>query len=199
MKALFPALLGAALYAASGIYVVLHDLTKMPELGGMPAELTKLPPRLWNFHSDAVTQLIADLKTGQAKLASDEKNLVTYRGQIEAEKAELLKLREELQGMRQEIDERVLEIQDAESKNLKTLAQTYAAMAPAAAVTIFREMDENMVVKILSCMKVDRTGPILGEMGKVIDKPGDEPMAKRAARISDKLRLIKPVKKEVPA
>ncbi len=199
MKALLPALVGGALYAATGIYVVMHGLTAMPELGGMPTELTKMPPRLWNFNSDAITQLVADLKVSREKLTSDEKNLVTLKSQIDAEKAELEKLREELQGMRTEIDERVLEIQGSEVKNLKTLALTYAAMPPPAAVAIFREMDENMVVKILSVMKVERTGPILGEMSKIADKPGEEPMARRAARISDKLRLIKPIKKEVPA
>jgi len=199
VKGLIPAVLGVTLYAATGIYVVMQDLTKMPELGGMPPELTKLPPRLWSFNSDAVTQMIADLKASREKVSADEKGLVTLKSQIDAEKAELAKLREEIEGMRKEIDERVLEIQEDEVKNLKTLALTYGAMAPAAAVSIFREMDENMVVKILSCMKVDRTGPILGEMGKITEKPGEEPMAKRAARISDKLRLIKPLKKPTPA
>lgn len=192
-------MLGATLYAATGVFVVMHDLTKMPELGGMPPELTKLPPRLWNFNSDAVTKLIADLKASQERVGKDDKNLVTLKSQLESEKAELQKLRDELVQMREEIDQRVLEIQDSEVVNLKTLAQTYSAMPPAAAVTIFREMDENMVVKVLSCMKVDRTGPILGEMSKVPDKPGEESMAKRAARISDKLRLIKPIKKSTPA
>jgi len=199
VKGLLPALVGGALYAATSIYVVMSGLTEMPELGGMPNELTKLPPRLWNFNSDAVTQMIADLKTSREKLTSDEKGLVTLKAQLEAEKVELEKLREELQSMRTEIDERVLEVQESEVKNLKTLSQTYAAMPPAAAVAIFREMDENMVVKILSVMKFDRTGPILGEMSKGVERPGEEPMARRAARISDKLRLIKPIKKEVPA
>ena len=146
----------------------------------------------------SLNQLIADLQTGREKTALEEKNLVTLKSQLEAEKAELAKLRVELVQMRQEIDERVIEIQEGEIKNLKTLSQTYAAMTPVAAVAIFREMDENMVVKILSCMKVDRTGPILGEMSKGQDKPGEESMTKRAARISDKLRLIKPLKKETP-
>jgi flagellar motility protein MotE (MotC chaperone) len=182
------------------MFVVVRGITSMPELGGTPpVEETKLPPRLWNFNSEAVNQLISDLNKGREKLAADEKNLVTLKSQIDAEKAELGKLRTELEGMRAEIDERVLEIQNDEVKNLKTLAQTYSAMNPGAAVAIFREMDENMVVKILACMKVDRTGPILGEMSKVVDKAGEESMAKRAARISDKLRLIKPLKKETPA
>lgn len=200
MKGLIPALIGGVLYALTSMYIVVQGLSTMPELGGEPPkELTKLPPRLWNFNSDAVNQLIADLKSGQDKIATEEKNLVTLKAQLESEKAELGKMRTELEGMRKEIDERVLEIQEGEVKNLKTLGLTYSAMNPAAAVAIFREMDENMVVKILSVMKVDRTGPILGEMSKVADKPGEESMAKRAARISDKLRLIKPIKKETPA
>ncbi len=200
MKGLVPAVIGALLFSGTGMYVVMNELTKMPELGGAPpVELTKLPPRLWNFNSDAVNQLIADLKTGREKLSTDEKNLVTLKAQLEAEKAELAKTREELELMRKEIDDRVLEIQENEIVNLKTLAKTYSAMPAPAAVNIFREMDENMVVKILSCMKVEFSGPILGEMSKVQTKPGEESMATRAARISDKLRLIKPVKKETPA
>lgn len=199
MKGLIPAVLGAVLYAGTGTYVVVSGLTAMPELGAVPTEASKLPPRLWNFNGDAVNQLIADLQTGREKIAADEKGLVTLKSQLEAEKAELVKLRGELEGMRKEIDERVLEIQESEVKNLKTLSQTYSAMPPAAAVAIFREMDENMVVKILAVMKVDKTGPILAEMSKGQDKPGEEGMVKRAARISDKLRLIKPLKKETPA
>ncbi len=199
MKGLFPAVVGAALYAGASTFFVMRGLTEMPELGGVPVELTKLPPRLWNFNSDAVSQLIADLNSGREKLAADQKGVTTLKAQLDAEKAELEKLRTELQQMRLEIDERVLEIQDSEIKNLKTLAQTYSAMPPVQAVAIFREMDENTIVKVLACMKVDKTGPILGEMGKIQEKAGEESMAKRAARISDKLRLIKPLKKETPA
>ena len=200
MKGLIPALLGGTLYAMTGMYVVVHDLSKMPELGGEPPkELTTLPPRLWNFNGDAVTQLIADLKVSREKAAADEKGLVTLKSQIDSEKAELEKLRTEIQGMRKEIEDRVLEIQDNEIKNLKTLAQTYSIMPPPQAVSIFREMDDNTIVKVLACMKAEKTGPILGEMSKAQDRQGDESMAKRAARISDKLRLIKPLKKETPA
>jgi flagellar motility protein MotE (MotC chaperone) len=200
VKGLLPALLGGTLYAMTGMFVVVHELSKMPELGGEPPkEKTALPPRLWNFNSDAVTQLIADVKTGREKVSTDEKSLVTLKSQLDSEKAELVKLRAEIEGMRKEIEERVLEIQDNEIKNLKTLAQTYSTMPAPQAVSIFREMDDNTVVKVLACMKADKTGPILGEMSKAQDKQGEENMAKRAARISDKLRLIKPLKKETPA
>ena len=88
------------------------------------------------------------------------------------------------------------ELDGAEVKNLKTLAQTYSAMNPSAAVAILRELDEDTAVKILSTMKVDRVGPILGEMAKTADRPGEDSMPKRAARITDKLRLLKTAKKE---
>jgi Mg/Co/Ni transporter MgtE len=71
-------------------------------------------------------------------------------------------------------------------------------MPPTNAVLIFRELDEDTVVKILSAMKPDRVALILGEMARIVDKDrADEPPSRRAARISDKLRLMKALKKEV--
>jgi flagellar motility protein MotE (MotC chaperone) len=157
---------------------------------------TELPPRLWSFKTEAVDLLITELQTERAKLANDQKSFVALQGQTAAERAELDKVRAEIKALRDEIDQRVVEIEERELKNLKTLAQTYAAMNPAQAVAIFREMEENMVVKVLAMMKSSVVGPILGEMAKAPDRPGSEGMAKRAARITDKLRLLKTVKKE---
>lgn len=157
---------------------------------------TALPPRLWSFKTDAVDLLITELQAERAKLVTDQKNIVTLQSQTASERAELEKVRAEIKAMREEIDQRIVEVEERELKNLKTLAQTYSAMNPPQVIAIFREMDENMVVKILSLMKTATVGPILGEMAKAPDRPGSESMARRAARISDKLRLLKPVKKE---
>jgi flagellar motility protein MotE (MotC chaperone) len=157
---------------------------------------TALPPRIWSFKTEAVDLLVAELQAERAKLANERKDFVTLQNQTVAERAELEKVRAEIKVLREDIDTRVVEIEERELKNLKTLAQTYAAMNPPQAVAIFREMEENMVVKVLSMMKTTVVGPILGEMAKAPDKPGTEPMAKRAARITDKLRLLKPLKKE---
>jgi flagellar motility protein MotE (MotC chaperone) len=157
---------------------------------------TALPPRIWSFKTEAVDLLVTELQAERARLTNERKDFVSLQNQTAAERAELDKLRTEIKALRDEIDARVVEIEERELKNLKTLAQTYAAMNPPQAVAIFREMEENMVVKVLSMMKTSVVGPILGEMAKAPDKPGTEPMAKRAARISDKLRLLKPLKKE---
>lgn len=162
-------------------------------------EKTSMAARMWGFKTEAVDELIKELETERTKLEDEQKGVLAVQSQNAADREELAKVRAEIQAMRAEIDEKVIVIQEQELKNLKTLAQTYSAMNPAAVVAIFRELDENMSVKVLSFMKADRVGPILGEMSKGVDPASGESMAKRAARITDKLRLLKPLKKEIPA
>lgn len=162
-------------------------------------EKTSMAARMWGFKTEAVDELIKELETERNKLEEEQKGVLAVQSQNAADREELEKVRAEIKAMRTEIDEKVVEIQEQELKNLKTLAQTYSAMNPSAVVTIFRELEENMSVKVLSFMKPDRVGPILGEMAKSADTTSGESMAKRAARITDKLRLLKPLKKETPA
>ena len=161
-------------------------------------ERTSMAARMWGFKTEAVDELVKELETERAKLEDEQKGVLAVQSQNAADREELQKVRTEINAMRAEIDEKVVEIQEQELKNLKTLAQTYSAMNPTAVVAIFRELEENMSVKILSFMKADRVGPILGEMAKGVDKATGESMAKHAARITDKLRLLKPLKKETP-
>ena len=190
------AILGLLLNVATTLALLLPAIGTLiqPEVG--PPEKTALPPRMWNFKTEAVDQLIGDMKKEREKIETERKGMAGIQGQVAAERAELDKVRADVKSMQDEIDRRVVQIEEQELKNLKSLSQTYGAMNPPDAVAIFREMDENMVVKVLSFMKADRTGAILGAMGKAPDKPGSENMAKRAARISDKLRLLKPLEKK---
>lgn len=190
------AILAALVHVGTLVGVLLPGLKTLKEPEIELPHKTDLPPRIWSFKTEAVDLLISELQSERAKLATDQKDFVALQNQTAAERAELEKLRTEIKALREEIDQRIVEIEERELKNLKTLAQTYTAMNPAQAVAIFREMEENMVVKVLSMMKTTVVGPILGEMAKAPDKPGSEGMAKRAARITDKLRLLKPLKKE---
>jgi flagellar motility protein MotE (MotC chaperone) len=99
--------------------------------------------------------------------------------------------------LRADLDRRVVEVQQEEVKNLEALASTYSAMPAPAAVSIFKEMEEDQVVKILATMKAKAVALVLSEMGKATDKSGEESTARRAARITDKLRLMKNLRKEV--
>ena len=180
---------------------------KEPETIAHLPQKTALPPRLWSFKTEAVDLLITELESERAKLVTDQKSIMSLQSQTASERAELDKVRDEIRAMRAEIDTRIaeleerkqkelIEIEERELKNLKSLSQTYSAMNPPQVVIIFREMEENTVVKILSIMKTTTVGPILAEMAKSPDRGEGESMAKRAARITDKLRLLKSLKKE---
>jgi len=152
-------------------------------------------PRFWSFRAEDVDNLISELKSERAKLVSRQTELDKVSAHIEAEKQELEKTRQDVAAMRDQISAAVPEIQESERKNLKTLAQTYSAMSPTAAVAIFRQMDDPMCVKVLALMKPDKVGEVLQEMSTQ-DK--DDTLTKRAARISDRLRLMKAPPKPQP-
>ena len=190
------ALLGMLLNIATTLAMILPAIASLQDPAIETVEKTSMAERMWGFKTEAVDDLVKELKTEIEKLDTDRKGVLAVQSQNAAEREDLDKVRAEIVGMRAEIDQQVVEIQERELKNLKTLAQTYSAMNPSAVVAIFRELDENMSVKVLSFMKADRVGPILGEMSKGADVATGEPMAKRAARITDKLRLLKPLKKE---
>jgi flagellar motility protein MotE (MotC chaperone) len=143
----------------------------------------------WDFWTIEIEGLSSELKEERARLRSQAEGLNQRAARLASEQQELAKIRAEIEAMRAEIGRKVIEITADESKNLKALAQTYATLTPAAAVSILREMDDTTVVKILSLMKADVVGPIFEQMANT---PGpDGTLAKRAAALSEKLRLMK--------
>jgi flagellar motility protein MotE (MotC chaperone) len=190
------AFLALLLHVGTSLGLLLPAITALQDPVIEIPEKTELPARVWNFKTEAVDGLIGDLKTEREKLEAERKEFIALQSQVAADRAEVERVRADVAAMRAEIDSRIVEIEERELKNLKTLAQTYGAMAPGGAVAIFREMEENAVVKVLSLMKAAQVGPILAEMAKGPELPSGESSAKRAANISDKLRLLKPAKKE---
>ena len=152
---------------------------------------------IWNFKTAAIDELIAELKNERQNVLEEQKDLAALSSQVTAERQEVERVKAEVTRLRQDLEARIVEISENEKDNLKKLVSTYTIMAPMSAVPILRELDENTVVKILSQMKPERVALILGAMAQMPDKLSDEPPSKRAARISDKLRLMKALKKEV--
>lgn len=187
------ALIAALAYLGTSTMLVLREIPKPAPPKPPP---TERPPRIWSFKTQAVDDLIAELKDEHAKFSADQKTLDTLRAQLVSERAELEHVRDEIKTLRDELDQRVVKIQETDLKNIKTLATQYSAMKPVTAVSIFREMDEDMVVRILGTMKPDRITAIIEEMAKAKEKPGEEPAPRRIVRLMDKLRLLQTPKKE---
>lgn len=187
------ALVAALAYIGTSTLVVMRGLTHKEEPVIPP---TERPPKIWSFKTEAVDQLIAELKDERAKFTEEQKGIETMRAQLTSERAELTHVRDEIKTLRDELDQRVVKIEETDLKNLKTLANQYSAMKPATTVSIFKEMDEDMVVRIIGTMKADKITAILEEMAKVREKPGEEAAARRIVRLMDKLRLLQAPKKE---
>ena len=132
------------------------------------------------------------MKGERDHLHKQSEQLERREAQLAAERQELNKVRTEIEGIRQEIATKVVEINADESKNIRSLAQTYTNLTPKAAVAIIRELDDAIVVKILSVMKPEVVAPIFEEMSR--STGGDNSLARRAALLSDRLRLIKSTK-----
>jgi flagellar motility protein MotE (MotC chaperone) len=157
------------------------------------------PPQLWSFKTNAVDELIAELRKEREAIIEEQKDLAAMSSQVTAERQEVEKVKEEILRLRKDFEARIVEVSELEKENLKNLAQTYTAMLPLGAASILREIDEDSAVKILSQMKAKSAALVLGEMARLVDKSSDEPPARKAARISDKLRLMKAPHKELAA
>lgn len=144
----------------------------------------------WDFWTIEIENLSNELKEERARLRKQAEILEQREARMAAEQQELATMRLEIEGLRKEIAEKVIAIREDEAKNVRSLAQTYANLTPRAAVAIIREMDDVTVVKILFLMKPDIVGPIFEEMSKTSGSDG-APLARRAAVLSEKLRLMK--------
>ena len=146
----------------------------------------------WDFWTIEMENLSNDLKEERAKLHKQADVLDQRAARLEAEEKEMDRVRGDIETLRKQIGDKVTEVSAEEAKNIRTLAQTYSTMQPTAVVAIVKEMDDTTVVKILSQMKPDVVGPIFEEMSKSTD--GDQPLARRAAVLSERLRLMRTAK-----
>ena len=150
----------------------------------------------WDFWTIEIENLSNELKEERARLHQQADLLDQRAARVTAEEKELGKIRADIETLRKEIGDKVIEISVDETKNLKTLAQTYTNLSPHAAVAILREMDDVTTVKILSLMKPDVVGALFEEMSRTPDNDGT--LARRAALLTEKLRLMKAAKPPSP-
>lgn len=192
-----PALLSVVallLGAAAGVFPLLHvgDQIISQVRATRVAAAKEKKAQGWDFWTVEVDNLASELKEEKNRQHKQAELLDQRAARLDAEQQELEKLRTNIENMRREIGEKVVEIRTDETKNLRGLAQTYTNLTPRAAVAIIREMDDSTVVKILSLMKPDVVAPIFEEMSKTPDKDGS--LARRVAILSEKLRLLKAAK-----
>lgn len=141
----------------------------------------------WGFSSEAIDLLKNELSSRIVSIEEREAALVEYDARLKSDRAEIEDIKRQVEIMRASLLEDIVRLEEEEKTNLKTLAKTYSTLTPAATVSIFQELDDSTVVKILFFMKADVVGQVLEQMAT---PNGGAQQVKRAARLSDMLRLF---------
>jgi len=147
----------------------------------------------WKFQNPELNQLLAELKDEREALRVRAAQLNELEARLGTERQEICVVTQTVARLRKEMEAAVIRVVDEEAVNLKRLSKVYATMSPAGAARILKEMDDEQIVKILALMKEGETAPILEGFGQ-----GDKQDAKRAALISNRLRLTIPPPKKPP-
>jgi len=178
------------------------DVQPVAEHESMPAHTP-----YWVLRANEIEVLAANLNDQRLKISNEKAQLAAMQARVKSEQDELMKMRSNIEQYQAQLDaaeaqlaqakedflKEIVQIEQIEMKNLKTLANTYAALSPDAILSIFKEMDDLLVVKILAQMKPETVASIFEEMVKASSKkdPQAENLAKKVSTLSEKLRLVK--------
>jgi len=146
-------------------------------------------PIHWSFSSDEIVQMRDELEERLMAVKEREAELNRFESRLEADRIEVEAIKESVEVMRDGLLDDIVTLEEAEGRNLKNLAKTYSGLEPAATVSIFKELDDETVVKILFFMKPETVGTVLQEMATQEQGRGAG-LVKRAAKLSDMLRLF---------
>ena len=152
------------------------------------------PGPSWSFQNPEMQQLLGELKKERDAVRLRASQLDELETRLNAERQEICVVTQSVSRLRAELDTTIVRVSEAEAVNLKKLAKVYATMSPGGAANILKEMEDDQVVRILALMKETETAPILEGMAQ-----GKEGEAKRAALISNRLRLALVETKKVAA
>lgn len=155
----------------------------VPKTAYAEASDQEQPTQEWTMYNPELDRLIVELKKEKESLQLRESQLNQLAQRLEAERAEITIVTQAVQRMQMDFDKKVLRVQEQEVVNLKKLTKMYAAMDPAGAAVIFKQMEDDQISKILLMMKETESAAILENFGRLSDAE-----AKRAATISEQLR-----------
>ena len=145
----------------------------------------------WNYQNPELNEVLAELERERQAVHTRAAELDALEARLKSERQEICGVTQTVWQLRADLDSMVNNVTEAETANLKKLAKVYSSMAPENAGRILKEMDDSQIVKILAVMKETDSARILENMGQ-----GAEEQAKRAALLSNRLRLtLTPQKK----
>lgn len=181
----FAAILGGVLFLLTSAFLTTQGIATASHSDGETdgAARANVKGPSWDFFNPELDQIVADLKSERDTLAAREKGLNDLATRLKAERVELDDALKGIKKIQEQVDKNLFRIKEDEAGNLKKLAKMYTAMEPASAARILRELDDTIVVKILTLVKEPETALILESMSRM-----GEAETRRAAAISESLR-----------
>ena len=181
---LFAAVLGGVLFLLTSAFLTTQGLANAPHASdASDEEVANVKGPSWEFFNPELDQLVVELKAEREALTAREKQFGEMSARLRAERAELEDALKGVKRIQQQVDRDVFRIKEDEAGNLKKLAKMYASMEPAGAAKILRELDDAVVVKILTLLKEPETAQILESFTRM-----GEAETKRAAALTEHLR-----------
>ena len=180
------AALGGVLFLLTSAFFTTKGLALLPPTAAEPGEAAKEPSingPSWMFFNPEMEQIMGELKAERDTVAVKEKQLTELAARLRTERAELDEELKKMKVIQAKVDRDVMRIKEDEAGNLKKLAKMYAIMDPAGAARILRELDDVVVVKIMTLMKEPAVALVLESFARMGD-----PETKRAAQLSESLR-----------
>jgi flagellar motility protein MotE (MotC chaperone) len=182
---LFAALLGGVLFLLTSAFLTTQGIATATEADDASdgAAHANIKGPSWDFFNPELDEVIADLKTERDALNARERQLNELAARLKAERAELDETLKGMKKIQQQVDRDLFRIKEDEAGNLKKLAKMYSAMEAPTAARILRELDDVIIVKILTLVKEPEAALILESLARL-----GEAETKRAAAISEDLR-----------
>jgi flagellar motility protein MotE (MotC chaperone) len=142
----------------------------------------------WNYDTTSVEEMRVKLESELAKVDFKRGELEVLRTQVNSEVEELNELRREIDALRATVNQEFFAIEDSEKDNLKRLAKVYENMKPVPVVELFKGIEIELVVKIMSQISEEAAAKILAEMTN--ENQGPQVLS-QAVTITESLRKIK--------
>lgn len=142
----------------------------------------------WNYATNIIDELRAEYDDEASALDQERAELLNLRKQVQSEMEELAELRKEIDALSESVSQEFMAIESAELDNLKRLAKVYEEMKPVPVVELFKQMELNLVVKLMSQISPASASKILAEMSNAAQGPET---LRTAVQITEELRKLK--------
>jgi flagellar motility protein MotE (MotC chaperone) len=179
----FAALVGCVLYLAMTVFVL--NPSKFAGAQFIKPDYSADDDPSWRFRNPEFNEWLSQIQNEKSRLDLREQQLNELQTRLNTELQEMSVVTQTVSQLQSDFDKDVVRFKAQETDNVKHQAKLIAAMSPEGAVSMFAEMSDEDVVRILFVMKPDEASAILD----TLSKSGE---AKRAALLTERLHQVLP-------